>query len=93
MPVSKKKTSATKKVVEKKLSTTKASPVKKVTTKTANKKPVSKKEVTSQENLLENRVAFLEEKLSKLIDTLHTEFRKEMRKGPRGVAKSLEPLL
>ena len=93
MPVSKKKTNTTKKVVEKKPIAAKASPAKRVTTKKADKKPVSKKEVVSQESLLENRVAFLEEKLSKLIDTLHTEFRKEMRKGPRGVAKSLEPLL
>ena len=63
-----------------------------------NKKPDSKKVVTSKTSKnaahnshdLENRLEELEKRLDDLVNVLHSEFRNDMLRGPRGAARSLE---
>ena len=57
----------------------------KTTTKATNttKTPTTKKPTTS------DRVLSLEEKVDKLLSILDSEFRSEMRQGPRGVSNKL----
>ncbi len=57
----------------------------KATTKVTNatKTPTTKKPTTS------DRVLSLEEKVDKLLSILDSEFRSEMRQGPRGVSNKL----
>ena len=74
----------------------------------ATKKPATRKKPTAKKKntktpviaikqadikLLEDRVTYLESKVTQLVNTLYSEFKKEMRHGPAAVAKSLSNLI
>jgi len=69
---------------------------------TTRKKPAAKKKTAktpviaikqTDMKLLEDRVTHLESKVTQLVNTLYSEFKKEMRHGPQGVAKGLSHLI
>jgi len=77
----------------KKPATKKAAARKKASVAPPQSTPTKATSVNNTTAALEKRIEILESRLTTLVNALHTEFKRDMRKGPRGVAKSIESLL
>ena len=86
------KTASTKKTTTstaKKATTKTTSRTAKTTTKATTKATTTTKTTPTKKLTTSDRVLSLEEKVDKLLSILDSEFRSEMRQGPRGVSNKL----